>query len=126
MANKYLLVRLTPTQPVDASSFRAALQTISVTAFDKTVNKYLTPKGHKLYDIAHEKCWAEYMLASFEKDVLTGPPDGYFNITNPLDQPDVNSILAKSNLLTVAAKSAPRQPMWLTGSLEDEAVRGRR
>lgn len=62
------------------------------------------------------------MLASFEKDVLAGPPDGYFNITNPLDQPDVNSILAKSNLLTVAAKSAPRQPMWLTGSLEDEAV----
>src|SRR4029077_13509184 len=37
MASKFLVIRLIPTQPVDPNSFRATLQHLTVTVFDKSV-----------------------------------------------------------------------------------------
>lgn len=85
------------------------------------IKAHLTPEGVKLF-AAGKECWSSYMVSGFGKDVLAGPPDGYFNVADPLNEPTVKRILDRMTVRVVDDFPPPTQPILLVNSTGDEVV----
>lgn len=82
------------------------------------MDRSVTNKGHRLYEIPKKECFAPFMLASVGKDVI-GPE--YFKLPKPLEEALPSQILATLNLNRDNLKP-PKQPMLIMASLHDEVV----
>ncbi|CAO1618550.1 unnamed protein product [Parajaminaea phylloscopi] len=90
-------------------------------SFSNWLYSHLTATGTELFE-AGQKCWPSYMLAGFQKDIITGPPNGCFTVADPLEAPPVRDLMQRMYLKLREADSPPSQPILLVASTGDEIV----